>query len=226
MIKLGYYKLSIIYSIVFFVITYRIFSITETLESVNNEFVNQFIRLFNSYVTSDGQWGRRIGMVKLSEGLRLNIFFTVIKLLMLFVVYELFRYRKRIKNKFVLSIYIISIILYFSAYGLYTINERAIVINLILGAYLLVPILEAINNKKLKVYYALLVVIVFFFSLSIYNAPRDIIFKDTKSSYEITFRTIYVPSFMLIYYNNIGYSDDYLLQNAKYNPVYNPKDKY
>jgi hypothetical protein len=127
---------------------------------------------------------------------------------------------------FVLSIYIISLILYFTANGLYTINERVIVTNVILGAYLLVPILEQYKNQSLKKTYGVLVVVIFFFSLNIYNPPRDVIFYDTNSSYEITTRVFYVPSFVLIFYDNMGYSDEYLRKNAKYNPVYNPKDKY
>jgi hypothetical protein len=226
LLKRKYYKLSIIYLIIFFVLTYRVFTITEPIGGVSNEFINQFISLFNSYVASDGQWGRRTNLSNLSEGLRLNIFTSIVKILMLFVCYTLFRFRKQIENMFVLSIYIISLILYFTANGLYTINERVIVTNVILGAYLLVPILEQYKNQALKKTYGVLVVVIFFFSLNIYNPPRDVIFYDTNSSYEITTRAFYVPSFALIFYDNMGYSDEYLRKNAKYNPVYNPKDKY
>lgn len=226
LLKRKYYKLSIIYLIIFFVITYRVFTITEPIGGVSNEFINQFISLFNSYVTSEGQWGRRTNLSNLSEGLRLNIFTSIVKILMLLVCYALFRFRKQIENMFVLSIYIISLILYFTANGLYTINERVIVTNVILGAYLLVPILEQYKNQALKKNYSVLVVVIFFFSLNIYNPPREVIFYDTNSSYEITTRAFYVPSFVLIFYDNMGYSDEYLRKNAKYNPIYNPKDKY
>ena len=171
---------------------------------------NRFVR----YVDQQNIWGG-IGLEMSFLGY-FNIAFTCV---FIFVsMFVSFKHRNLLKYNFSYSLLIVGSIALMNSISLWTLRERFFIIcimaSVINYTFLIVNNRFSFKYKNILVYS---LIVLYTLPIWFHRKTREIIFRDVEATYDISLRTLYVPSILLITdVEDFGYSDKFIISNATF----------
>ncbi len=210
-LKNAKYKLAILYIIVYFVFLRIIFGSTLAINS-NNLFMTNIVDAFNNYTSENSVWGKNIRDL----GLKGNIFDLIQYVSFVIIFYCSIKNISKINTYISTSFFIIALVTIVNVYSFYTFSERirivAVISSLIIVSLLYVnKLLSNIIRHSLII----LTILQFLISNLLFINPRDELFINEHTSYDISIRTAYIPTFLLVTnIHTFSFSDSYLLNNS------------
>lgn len=214
LLKNAKYKLAILYIIVYFVFLRILFQSTLAINS-NILFLTNIADSFNNYTSEDSVWGKNIRNL----GLRGDIFDIIQYVISVLILYLVIKNIRKINTYISTSFFIIALVTVVNVYGFYTFSERmrivAIISSLIIVSLLYIKnLLPNIIRKTLVI----LIILQFLISNILFVQPRNELFINEHTSYDISIRVAYIPSILLVTnINNFSFSDSYLFNNTNKN---------
>lgn len=206
----GYKFIYYTYLVVLFFVTYALSYINIPLTGI--PFVDTLIESFSSYTGNENKWGVRDLEI---SGITYIIRYYLISSLYFIIFLLTVKYRNRIHQKNILSIFQCSVLMMPGTLQLTTISERNYVI-LSLTSFLCLVIL--IQNKIIKFnikIISIIAILVFIFNF-FRNSPMKLSGVFKKDTYtEIQIRSYILPSIILFDYHDFGFSDNFIKNNSK-----------
>lgn len=178
-------------------------------------FLTNIADSFNNYTSEDSVWGKNIRNL----GLRGDIFDIIQYVIFVLILYLVIKNIRKINTYISTSFFIIALVTVVNVYGFYTFSERmrivAIISSLIIVSLLYIKnLLPNIIRKTLVI----LIILQFLISNILFVQPRNELFINEHTSYDISIRVAYIPSILLVTnINNFSFSDSYLFNNTNKN---------
>ena len=178
-------------------------------------FIDAVLSMFSNY-TGDQYWAKRSGTTEIS-----GITYTITYYIIPFIYYLLFFYTvinwKKFSNKYILSIFQVSMLLYPNFINYVTLTERTLLVISVSGILTCASMIHdcRINNKLYFNILAGACSLIFLFNIT--KCSGAIMLKNVfkEGSYEqIQLSSLYTPSIVLFNYNTSGFSDDFLIHNT------------
>lgn len=210
--KYLYYYISLVLVFVFAFFLSKLNSITLT----GNVVVDALIESYSNY-TGDGGWGRRSG-VKAIHGITYTVAYILIPFVYGIIFYFSIKHANLIKNKKVLCLFQTAMLFYPNYINYVTLSERNLLV-LSITSILVFIMLNDINKDKYRFInlYSILCVSMFVFMFNYIKMDGAVqlsrVFR--AGSYEsVRNRSFYIPSVILLDYEECGYSNDFIKYNA------------
>lgn len=206
------YKLAILYVVVCFVFLRMLFGSMLAINS-NNLFVSNMVDSFNSYTSEDSVWGKNI----INLGLKGSIFDLIQYILFVIILYYVIKNIRKINTYISTSFFIIALVAIVNVYGFYTFSERMRIIAII-SSLIIVSLLymnKLLHNIIIRRALIILIILQFFISNILFIHPNRDLFIREYTSYDISIRVAYIPSFLLVTnIHTFSFSDSYLYNNS------------
>lgn len=211
LLKKERYKMVILYLAAYSIFLSILFGSVIDIKT-NNLFILSITDAFNAYTSEDSVWGKNIRDL----GLKGDVFDIIQASLFIIILFYVIKNIRKIKDYIATSFFIIALVSLINVLGFYTFSERIRIVA-IFSALIITSLLyiKKLLSEKIQLVLIGLIIIQFIMSNLLFVQPRQDLFMNEYTSYDISARVAYIPSCLLVMdIHDFAFSDVYLFKNS------------
>lgn len=211
LLKMERYKIAILYLVLYSIFLNILFGSTIDINT-NNLFILSITDSFNNYTSVDTIWGKNIRDL----GLKGNVFDIIQASLFIIILFYVIKNIHKIKDYVATSFFLIALVTLINILDFYTFSERTRIVATF-SALIITSLLyrENLLSERIRLILKGLIIMQFIMSNLLFVQPRQDLFINEYTSYDISVRAAYIPSCLLVMdIHDFAFSDAYLLKNS------------
>ncbi|WP_455667198.1 hypothetical protein [Phocaeicola sp.] len=208
-----YYIYGIVYLFILFICLNFFFTPNNVLDSLGLSFIDaNFIDAYNKYVSDSYEWG--FGEKNVTGFVVYVHYFAFYVITISAFIFSFF---VRKVNNLIVAILQVSFVLWTSSLQFVTFNERFMIVFYVFSVIFWLVLIKKLGNKLLTFVFCSFLILAFItHAYYVRRTPDQTLMNSGNSIEKVQMRVVYMPTFLLLFYEPFGFSDQFIMKYGKY----------